>query len=530
MKTNHKYAFNFSRAFITIVLILGVIFLVACGEKEEPHSIPAGAQAGDLVDMQSCIHEIDNIEYAADCATLFVPENRNDPQSRLISVPIKRIQSTGSSPAEPIFRFAGGPGVSNMRFSLVPWFIENHDVVMIGYRGMDGSVALDCPEVSSMFRQSRGDMLSETALEEMSTVFKNCAERLSNEGIDIDGYTATEIIEDMETARHALGYEQVNLFSWSWGTTLARVFATMYPESIYRSVMISVDTPGAIIHEPQLVDEMIEYYADLCALDSECSTRTDDLAETMREVSNNMPKRWLFLPVNPGLVKVITYNFFESPAGAAEIIDVWLSAAEGDPSGMAALTLAGPFIYANASNWGHNAAIRASMGQFDPTRDYITELNPIDAIIGSPVTTVSYAEYSVWPVKPIPEKYRRVQPSDVETLLVSGNIDFDTPAEFATEELLPSLSNGQQVTLSEYGHVSDILTYQPEALEYLVTNYYATGAADDSLYDYQPVDFQVGFSYPEQAKLAIVVMLLAPIGLAALVWAIIRRGRRRKVE
>ncbi len=511
-----------------LIAILLALLLTACGGKKVPLTVPAGAQAGDLVDMQSCIYEDDDVEYTADCGTLVAPENRQDPGSRLIAIPVMRVHATGNSPAEPIFRFAGGPGNSNMMFSLAPWFIENHDVVMVGYRGIDGSVALDCPEVSKVFRASRGDMLSESALDEMSATFIACAERLGDKGIDIDGYTASEIIDDMEAARTALGYEQVNLFSWSWGTTLARVYATTYPDRIHRSVMISVDTPGAIIHEPQVVDEMIEQYADLCAQDTECSARTDDLAQTMREVSHNMPERWLFLPVNAGLVKVLTYNFFESPAGAAEIIDVWLSAAEGDPSGMAALSLVGPFIYANASNWGHNTAIRASMGQFDPARDYRVELNPPDSIIGSPVTIICYAQYGVWPVKPIPEEYRQVQPSDVETLLVSGNIDFDTPAEFAAEELLPSLSKGQQVIVSEYGHVSDILWHQPEALEHLVTNYYATGAADDSLYVYKPVDLSVGFGYPEQAKLVVGAMALVPIGLAVLAWIVIKRKRRAR--
>ena len=69
---------------------------------------------------------------------------------------------------------------------------------------------------------------------------------------------------------------------------------------------------------------------------------------------------------------------------------------------------------------------------------------------------------------------------------------------------------------------------QPEALEYLFTNYYATGVADDSLYVYQPVDFHVGFGYPEQAKLAVGAMVLIPIGLVALVWIIVRRIRRRR--
>jgi pimeloyl-ACP methyl ester carboxylesterase len=504
----------------TLILILLLPLLAACRGKDVPLTVPVGAQAGDLVDMQLCIYEADDVEFLADCGTLVVPENRDDPGARLIALPVIRVRATGDDPVEPIFRFAGGPGMSNMSFSLVPWFIQKHDVVIVGYRGIDGSVVLDCPEIHKVFRTSGGDMLSEPALNEISTAVANCAERLQqDEGIDIDGYTATEIIKDIDDARTALGYEQINLLSWSWGTTLARIYGSMYPESIYRSAMISVDTPGAIIHEPKLVDEMIEYYADLCAQDTACSSRTDDLAGTIRKISHNMPERWLFLPINAGLIKTLTYNFLESPAGAAEIIDVWLSAAEGDPSGMAALTLFGPYVFANASNWGHNAAIRSSMGQFDSPWDYL-ELNPPDSIIGSPVTTISYAEYAAWPAKRVQEEYRQVQPSDVDTLLVSGSIDFDTPAQFATEELLPSLSNGQQIILSEYGHISDILRHQPEALERLLTSFYDTGTADDSRYIYQPMDFRVGFGYPEQAKLAVgaIVLVIAILVVVVRVW------------
>ena len=168
------------------------------------------------------------------------------------------------------------------------------------------------------------------------------------------------------------------------------------------------------------------------------------------------------------------------------------------------------------------------MGQFDPARDYRVELNPPDSIIGSPVTTVSYAEYAAWPAKLVSEEYRQVQPSDAETLLVSGSIDFDTPAQFAAEELLPSLSSGQQVIVSEYGHVSDILRHQPEALEHLLTSFYDTGTADDSLYTYQAVDFHVGFSYPVQAKIGVAVIVLLIAGVVAAAWFIVRRVRQRK--
>jgi hypothetical protein len=242
-----------------------------------------------------------------------------------------------------------------------------------------------------------------------------------------------------------------------------------------------------------------------------------------------MPKRWLFLPVNAGLVKAGTYNFLERSTEAPMIVDTWLAAAEGDPSGMAILTLLGPRMFARASVWGHNAALRSSLGQFDPAWDYRSELNPSDSIMGSPASTAAYTGYAAWPANYIPEAYRQVQLSDVETLLVSGSVDFNTPAQYARDELLPTLRNGQQVILSEYGH-GEFLSLEPEASKRLLTSFYDTGVADDSLFTYHPVDFSVGFGYPEQAKLALGVVVLVPLLLVALVWFIVRRRRASQVS
>ena len=238
--------------FISSVLIL-ILMLPACGGKEAPITVPASTQAGDLVGMQPCTYKAGNVEYAAECGTLVVPENRGDPGSRLIALPIIRIYSTGNNPTEPIFRLAGGPGISNVvGFSVVSWFIENHDVVLVGYRGLDGSIRLDCPEVVQVISGGvEDDMLSDAALDESSAAYTRCAERLQNDGIDLEGYTVTELIDDVEAARVGLGYERINLLSNSFSTNVARIYATMYPQSIYRSVMIAVDTPNATIHEPQ---------------------------------------------------------------------------------------------------------------------------------------------------------------------------------------------------------------------------------------------------------------------------------------
>jgi len=516
--------------FVVSIMLLGLVLTACSGAKESQITVPAGAKAGDLL-LEPCTFRSGDVEYAADCGTLVVPENRSNANSQLIALPVIRIRATGNNPTEPVFRLTGGPGRSNVSgSSVVSWFIENHDVVFVGYRGMDGTVRLDCPEVVEvMKRAGKGDMLSATALDESSAAYAHCAERLQNEGIDLDGYTVTELIDDIEAARGGLDYEFINLISDSFGTNVARIYAYMYPESIYRSVMIAVDTPRATIHEADVVDDLIRSYADLCAQDAKCSARTDDLAETMRVVAENMPERWLFFSINPGLVKVGTYNFFESTTEAPKIIDSWLAAAEGDPSGMALFSLLGPNMFANASAWGHNAALRSSLGQFDPERDYRIELNPPDSIMGSPASTAAFTGYAAWPANFISEEYRQIQPSDVETLLVSGNIDSDTPVQFARDELLPSLSNGQHVILSEFGH-GEFLVLQPEASKRLLTSFYDTGVADDSLFTHHPVDFKVGLGYPAMAKIGLAAIVLGIVLLAMAVRFIMRKVRRRKAR
>ena len=116
-----------------------------------------------------------------------------------------------------------------------------------------------------------------------------------------------------------------------------------------------------------------------------------------------------------------------------------------------------------------------------------------------------------------------MQPSNVETLLVSGSIDYSTPAQFAEEEILPSLSNGEHVFLSEFGHVNDLVGFQPQAANHLLKTFFDNGQVDDSLFSYQPMDFKVGLGFPELAKISLAVLFLLFVGLILLIKFIIRR-------
>jgi pimeloyl-ACP methyl ester carboxylesterase len=94
-----------------------------------------------------------------------------------------------------------------------------------------------------------------------------------------------------------------------------------------------------------------------------------------------------------------------------------------------------------------------------------------------------------WPTSPRANEYDRMRTSQVETLVISGELDFETPPEVATKELLPYLPNGRQVVLEGFGHSTTFWTEQPEAGSRLINTFLDSGRVDDSLYTPQSVDF-----------------------------------------
>jgi len=489
-----------------IILMLSFVLLslvlAACDVNEEPPIVPEDAQDGDLVGMESCTYETGDDVYAAECSTLVVFENRNAPNSRLIPLPVIRIKATGDSPAEPIFWFNGGPGSSNMRFSHpddLSALIEDHDFVIVGYRGVDGQVVLDCPEISDALINPPGNLLSDASLESYGGAAAQCSSRLQTEGVDLAGYTMIETIDDMEAARKAMGYQRISLLGVSYGTRLEMIYEWRYPDSLHRVLMIGVNPPGSFIWEPEVIDAQIEDYARLCAQDYDCSLCTDNLTETMRQVSQNMPNNFLFVPFDEDKVKLVAFIMFSEsirapgdPIGmyGPMAIDWWLAAANGDASGLLLASWGSDLFVPTRFTWGHLLSMGSGSNEYsDPNRDYLTELNPPDSILGAPFSLLIYGMGTGWPVQSIPEEYLQVQPSDVETLLVSGSVDFMNPPQAATNELLPYLSNGEQVILKEFGHGNTFWNSQLDARLHMLTTFYDTGEADDSFYKYQPLGF-----------------------------------------
>jgi len=506
-----------------------VMVLAGCGSSEDPtqlHQLPVGAVAGDL-EIVPCVHVAREVEYAAECGTLIVPENRYDETSRLIALPVKRIRALDEAPADPIFFLAGGPGGSNLDYSRVEWFHENHDIVLVGYRGVDGTVHLGCPEVTEAMGAGL-PLMSREGMAAQGAAYAACADRLTAEGIDLDGYTILEVVDDVEAARRALGYDRINLESGSYGTRLAQIYIWRYPDKIHRNAMVAVNPPGRFWWDGAILEAQILRYAALCAEDDYCSSRTDDLAASIQTALDHMPKRWLIFPVDRDAVLFATFMGLYSIDGAASTFDIWLAAAQGDYSGMALITGAFMFMLPSDFAWGDSASKALSSDyDFDSTVDYVAEVTPGPNLLGSPGSSMGWAGARVWPANKIPDEYRTVRPSSVETLMLSGTLDVSTPARNAREQLLPLLENGEQVVLSEFAHTGDLYYLQREATRHLLTTFFDTGEVDASLYQPNEVNFKPSWGFPLIAKLALAGAVLALVISLLLLRFLVRLLKKR---
>jgi pimeloyl-ACP methyl ester carboxylesterase len=504
-------------ALVLIALAVGGLSYLRFAPDAGPVSVSKGAHAGDLT-LEPCRYGTEDGSYAADCGTLVVPENRAAPRSRLIALPVTVIHARSAHPGEPVFRLEGGPGLTNMTFSKASRIADRHDVVLVGYRGVDGSVRLDCPEVVSAMRHS-ADFLSEKSMRARADAFSACATRLRADGVDLAGYTLSQRVDDLEAARKALGYHRIDLLSESAGTRTALIYSWRYPKSIHRSVMVGVNPPGHFLWNPGTTDEQIRHYAALCSQDGSCRGRTDDLAATMKRTAAHVPDHWWFLPIKKGNVRIASFfglmnaTSEAAPISAPMTLSSWLSAAEGDASGFWFLSLAADLVFPRAQIWGDVAA--ASRADVRAAERYFSSgAHRRTSILGDPGTEFLWSGgrlLHAWPASPGENEYTRVQDSKVETLLIGGSVDFATPARNATDEVLPHLPNGHQVVLAELGHTDDFWSYQPEASSRLVNTFFDSGTVDDSLYEHRTVDFTPGFTYAKIAKIVLGAMVFFPV-------------------
>jgi pimeloyl-ACP methyl ester carboxylesterase len=460
--------------------ILYLAIIVNCSTKAIAQDMPfpdivavENAQVGEIV-----IHTDTLQGYTVDYGTLVVAEGENS--EKTILLPVVRIHSKNSNPGTPIFIFEGGPGGTNIKLQELPdYLLENHDIVRVGYRGVDGSVSLACPEINKTLK-TLPEILSTNGLKEFGQVVTAAAERLARQGIDVAEYAIVNVVDDMETARKAFGYNKVNLSGASFGGAVEYTYCIRYPDSIHRALLTEAAFPFDMpLQYPVGVEKNLNRLNEAWKTNSDCVKQSKDIVQTIRNVMKTLPRSWNGIEIDPDKIKLMTFFGCYAENTTAQAFDAFVAAQDGDYSGLAFMV----YFWGNVVdmfNWGDMFS-KSYCTATDRTRDLEAALTQGNTTIGSPLSLLAWGpmHYCDWPVKPRPEAENKPQFTGVEALLVYGSADAGRSTK---EKYLPYFKNGTIVIHENMGHM-DVTALQPEAARHLEKMFFLKGVVDTSLFE-----------------------------------------------
>ena len=198
---------------------------------------------------------------AFQCATVTVPLDYDNPQGQTITVALKKLLSTSSSPQGSIFLNPGGPGGSGIstiesqaelyKSGDLSEVLANYDVIGFDPRGVGQSTPITCwtPEDVQAILAGQAEMPSLSTPGSAADIVAQgshkaaaCEEHTEVPEI-LDHMDTRSVARDMDVMRALVGDKDLNYHGASYGTYLGAVYAELFPDNIGRVVLDSAMDP-----------------------------------------------------------------------------------------------------------------------------------------------------------------------------------------------------------------------------------------------------------------------------------------------
>jgi pimeloyl-ACP methyl ester carboxylesterase len=440
-------------------------------------SATAGAQqkAGTLKLKPYTFENAEKQKVEAEFGTLFVPENRSNPQSNLIELAFVRFKSTAKNPGPPIVYLAGGPGGSGIgtamgsRFPLFMALREIADVIAFDQRGTGYSK----PNLGCFDRLSLPLDVAptrEAAIKELRENSRSCISYWRDiQRVDLTGYNTNESADDLEDLRKALGANQISLWSISYGTHLA--FATMrrHPKSIHRAILAGTEGPDHTYKLPSNIQKHLEDLAAVIKADPQIGKDVPDFLGLMKSVFDRLDAQpetvEITDPQTKLKVKVIVNKFVMQYLVAnnigttvtARFPALFYRASKGDFTNPAQ-------VWLNQTRSGIGSAMSYMMdcasGQTVARRERI-ELESKSTLLADFSNFPFPDVCEEWKAPDLGDAFRAPLSSDVPVLFISGTLDARTPVSNA-EEYRKGFTNSTHMIIEGAVHSDPLFLSSPK--------------------------------------------------------------------
>lgn len=452
---------------------LAIVFLLAASA-----AFSQGSETPPLRLEPYTFETADGQAVEAELGHITVPENRRTPNGRSIELAFVRFAGTSETPGAPIVYLAGGPGgsgITTARYSRYPLFMALRafgDVIAFDQRGtgLSGGQAMRCRETYQRPLDQPGD--AESAAAVMAGAVRECAQRLTDEGFDLNGYTSRESAADLNDLRRALGAPKISLWGISYGTHLALATLKDYPEHIERVILAGVEGLDQTLKLPKDQQDLLTDIARQAAADEDIHRRLPDLLGSLQGILQRLGKKPVVVEVmHPatGLPMPVTVGPFDVQVALAGLLrgpslfrflpDLVARMEQGD-----FLPLAMQIAMESSGTPGSmmSLAMDCASGA-SPERRALIRQQAASTLLGDRINFPLPSLCEAVPVEPLPEAFRRPLRSAVPTLLISGTSDGRTPPHNA-EDLLPGLTQAHHLVLEGAGHSDPLFLSSPEIL------------------------------------------------------------------
>ncbi|WP_219817665.1 alpha/beta hydrolase [Microbacterium sp. Ru50] len=246
-----------------------------------------------IVGSQPPVPEIVAAAESAECSTLTVPLDYEDPDGETIQIAVSRVAAQGNDRIGSVVLNPGGPGGQATTFApLVAalWngtsIAERFDIIGFDPRG----VGLSRPAVDCYTDEERDDDVTLSALgswtpESAREIVDTCAGRTGSEEL-LAHLGTRDAARDMDILRSALGDEKLTFAGVSYGTRLGAVYAEMFPQNVRALVLDGAVDPLKNTRERRIqlsegLQSAFQRFADYCAAQGACPLG-DDPSEATR--------------------------------------------------------------------------------------------------------------------------------------------------------------------------------------------------------------------------------------------------------
>lgn len=398
----------------------------------------------------------------AECASLEVPLDWDDPSGRTLTLELARTPASGARIGSLLVN-PGGPGASGRRFvaarPLGGQLEERFDVVSWDPRGVGASGGLSCGDEVGGFMSldpEPDDAAEQRALEDAAAeVSAECA----SEDAEVLAHLGTaDVARDLEAIRRALDEGPLNYLGFSYGTQIGQTYAQLFPREVRAMVLDAVVDPASgfedfLIEQARAFERAFERAADDCAAAGVGRCGVVDLRAAYDELHERLERAPLGSGATAaGPAELVIGSIFTSYSadGWTALGPALAQALDGDGATLRALADA----YRDAAGFTAYAAVVCIDTPPPPDVDAY-EAFAARAADAAPrfgaATANELLPCATWPVDPVGEP-QEIRAPGVPPMLVVGNTgDAATPYENAVA-VAERLISGVLVTAEIDGH------------------------------------------------------------------------------